>query len=425
MDSLMRRTPPTAAIKGRKLELLRRRLDAVEGLPAAQIRCVPRGEPMRLSFAQERLWFLDRLGQVGPAYNISLAVRLRGPLDPRVLSAALSEIVRRHEAVRTRFATRDGVGIQTIDSPWTIDLAPEPVDLAQASSRARELMDQPFDLIADRLLRCGLLALGPDDHVLVLTIHHIVSDGWSMGVLFGELAALYGALSAGRTAALPDLPIQYADYAAWHRAWLSDSMVQPQLAYWTSRLAQAPAGLDMPTDRPRPAVQSFRGATHGFAIPPELRTALLGVARQEGATLFMVLLAAFKILLKRVSGQDDLIVGSPIAGRTRAETEHLIGFFVNLLALRTDLSGDPSFQTAVRRVKETAFGAYAHQDLPFEKLVEEISPERDMSRNPLFQVMFTFQKGHRSQIDLPRLSLSQVSSERSISMMSVQPALAR
>ena len=407
MDSLMRRTPPTAAIKGRKLELLRRRLDTVEGLPAAQIRCVPRGEPMRLSFAQERLWFLDRLGQVGPAYNISLAVRLRGPLDPRVLSAALSEIVRRHEAVRTRFAIRDGVGIQTIDSPWTIDLAPEPVDLAQASSRARELMDQPFDLVADRLLRCGLLALGPDDHVLVLTIHHIVSDGWSMGVLFGELAALYGALSAGRTAALPDLPIQYADYAAWHRAWLSDSMVQPQLAYWTSRLAQAPAGLDMPTDRPRPAVQSFRGATHGFAIPPELRTALLGVARQEGATLFMVLLAAFKILLKRVSGQDDLIVGSPIAGRTRAETEHLIGFFVNLLALRTDLSGDPSFQTAVRRVKETALGAYAHQDLPFEKLVDALQPERDLSRQPICQVAFALQ-----DVSLDQMSLTGVAVER-------------
>src|SRR4051794_25869052 len=184
MNSPMRTNLSAATIKGRKLELLRRRLDAVEGLPAARIQRQPRGGPLRLSFAQERLWFLDRLGAVGPAYNISLAARLRGPLDPKILSAALTEIVRRHEAVRTRFATRDGVGIQLIDPPWRIDLTPEPVGLAEAKLRARQLMDQPFDLVADRLLRCGLLRLGPDDHVLVLVIHHIVSDGWSMGVLF-------------------------------------------------------------------------------------------------------------------------------------------------------------------------------------------------------------------------------------------------
>ena len=405
MDKPMRRTLPTATIQGRKLALLRRKIGAVEGLQAAPIARVPSGRPMRLSFAQERLWFLDRLGQVGPAYNISLAIRLRGPLDSGILSAALTEIVRRHEALRTRFAASEGVGIQIIDVPWIIELAPEPVDLARARSRAREMMEEPFDLVADRLLRCGLLRLGPDDHVLVLAIHHIVSDGWSMGVLFRELAALYGALSAGRTPVVPDLPIQYADYAAWHRAWLSDSVVQPQLAYWTSRLAQAPTGLDIPTDRPRPAAQSFRGAAHSFAIPPELRAALLGVAREQGATLFMVLLAAFKVLLKRWSGQDDLVIGTPIAGRTRAETEHLIGFFVNLLALRTDLSGDPSFQTVVRRVKDTALGAYTHQDLPFEKLVDALQPERDLSRQPIFQVAFALQDVSLDQVGLPGLAV--------------------
>ena len=331
MDSLMRRTPPTAAFKGRKLELLRRRLDAVEGLPDAQICCVSRDGPMRLSFAQERLWFLDRLGQVGPAYNISLAVRLRGPLDPRVLSAALSEIVRRHEAVRTCFATRDGIGIQTIDPPWTIDLAPEPVDLAQARSRARELMDLPFDLVADRLLRCGLFGLGPDDHVLVLAIHHIISDGWSMGVLFGELAALYGSF-VGRPhgcASRSADPVCGLRRLAPRLA-VRTSMVQPQLAYWTSRLAQAPAGLRH-ADRPaaaRCAEFPRRDALVCHPARAEDRPAQASPG-EEGATLFMVLLAAFKILLKRVSGQDDLIVGSPIAGRTRTETEHLIGFFVN------------------------------------------------------------------------------------------------
>src|SRR4030088_3388719 len=405
MENPMRRILPTATIQGRKLALLRRKIGAVEGLQAAPIARLPNGRPMRLSFAQERLWFLDRLGQVGPAYNISLAIRLRGPLDSGILSAALTEIVRRHAAVRTRFATREGVGIQIVDAPWIIELAPEPLDLARARSRAREIMEEPFDLVADRLLRCGLLRLGPDDHVLVLAIHHIVSDGWSVGVLFRELAALYGALSAGRTPVVPDLPIQYADYAAWHRSWLSDSVVQPQLAYWTSRLAQAPTGVEMPTDRPRPAAQSFRGAAHSFAIPSELRAALLGVAREQGATLFMVLLAAFKILLKRWSGQDDLVVGTPIAGRTRAETEHLIGFFVNLLALRTDLSGDPSFQTVVRRVKDTALGAYTHQDLPFEKLVDALQPERDLSRQPIFQVAFALQDVSLDQVGLPGLAV--------------------
>src|SRR3981081_1374658 len=295
MDNPMRRTLPTATIQGRKLALLRRKIGAIEGLQAAPIARVPSGRPMRLSFAQGGLLVLYRLGQVGPAYNISLAIRLRGPLDSGILSAALTEIVRRHAALRTRFAASEGIGIQIIDAPWIIDPPPEPVDLARARSRAREMMEEPFDLVADRLLRCGLLRLGPDDHGLVLAIHHIVSDGWSMGVLFRELAALYGALSAGRTPVVPDLPIQYADYAAWHRAWLSDSVVQPQLAYWPSRLALAPTGQEMPTDRPRPAAQSFRGATHSFAVPPEPRAALLAVARGQGRTLFMVLLTPFKI----------------------------------------------------------------------------------------------------------------------------------
>ncbi|MEN3385364.1 MAG: hypothetical protein V7608_5408, partial [Hyphomicrobiales bacterium] len=424
MDSAIQESPPTPAIRGNKLELLRRRLrTSIDGLSSEAIRPVTRAQPLQLSFAQERLWFLDRLGLVGSAYNIALAVRLREKLDTDALSAALTEIIRRHEALRTRFAMSDGAGIQIIDSPWPVNLAPVTLDLDQARDRARKVMDEPFDLAKDRLLRCELLRLATDDHVLVLAMHHIVSDGWSMGVLFRELGSLYASFCAGDASPLKPLPLQYADYAAWHRGWVSERMLQPQLAYWTARLADAPAGLDMPTDRPRPARQSFRGAVHRFEVGRELTAVLSALARQEGATLFMVLLAAFKVLLKRWTGQDDVIVGTPIAGRTRGEIEHLIGFFVNMLALRTDLSGDPSFRRVVRRVKETALGAYAHQDLPFEKLVDALHPVRDLSRQPIFQVVFALQDVSLEQVSLHGLVVDRFGDETASARFDLECAM--
>jgi len=351
----------------------------------------PRDEPLPLSHAQERLWFVEQLGLAGGTYNISAAVRLVGRLDVAALSATLSEVVRRHEALRSRFEPRGESAVQMIDPPWQMALEPVAVDAASARQQAEAIMAQPFDLARDRLLRAALLQLESDAHVLVLSMHHVVSDGWSMGVLVGEVETLYAAFTAGRASPLRDLPIQYADYAVWQRRWLAETGLQQQLAHWTERLSGAPAGLELATDRPRPAVPSFRGGVHQFRVASDRTAALTKLARAEGATLFMVLLAAFNVLLSRWSGQDDVVVGTPIAGRTRAETEGLIGFFVNMLALRTDLAGTPSFRSVLRRVKVAALDAYAHQDLPFEKLVEALHPVRDLSREPIFQVVFALQ----------------------------------
>ncbi|HEU0149756.1 MAG TPA: amino acid adenylation domain-containing protein, partial [Bradyrhizobium sp.] len=366
---------------------------------------ISRDRLLPLSFAQERLWFLDRLGRLGPAYHIGLSVRVRGVLDCAALSAALTDVVRRHEAVRTRFVMREGAASQVIDPPWPIDLTAEPLTLAEAKLRTQRVMEEPFDLASDRLLRCALLALDDHDHILVLSMHHIISDGWSIGILFRELAALYGAHASRRSSPLPQLPIQYADYAAWHRDWVSEHVLETQLAYWRERLADAPAGVDMPTDRPRPAAQSFRGSTHRFVLDRELSDGLAALARREGATLFMTLLAGFKALLARWSGQRDIVVGSPIAGRVRAETEQLIGFFVNLLALRSDLADDPSFEAFVQRIKKTALAAYAHQDLPFEQVVDALQPTRDLSRQPIFQAVFVLQDVSLEQMALPGLQV--------------------
>jgi hypothetical protein len=242
-------------------------------------------------------------------------------------------------------------------------------------------------------------------------MHHIVSDGWSMGVLIREVGALYAAFSQGRPSPLPELPIQYADYAVWQRDWLKGEVLAKQVGYWREQLSGAPAALELPTDRVRPAVQSYRGGQHGFALPGELTASLNGLARREGATLFMVLLAAFTVVLSRWSGQTDIVVGSPIAGRTHRATEGLIGLFLNALALRTDLSGDPTFRELVGRVKEVALGAYAHQDVPFEKLVAELRPVRDMSRQPVFQAVFVLQNVPQETLELPGLRLSRMNGE--------------
>ncbi len=365
-----------------------------------------------LSFAQQRLWFLDQFEPGSAAYAVPIALRLSGTLDVAAIEQSLSTIVRRHDAFRTTFTTTPGG--EPIQVVAAADTALPLVDLQghSASTRedtARRLIEaeaaRPFDLRQGPLVRARLLRLAPDEHILLLTIHHIVIDGWSIGVLTRELTALYTAFAQGQASLLPPLPIQYADVAAWQRAWLTGERLAEQLAYWRARLANAPVVLDLPTDRPRPPVQTFAGASHTRALPRPLYNSLLDLGKREGVTLFMTLLAAFQTLLAAYSGQDDIVVGSPIAGRTHAETEPLIGLFVNTLVLRGDLSGNPTVRELLARVREMALSAYTHQDLPFEKLVEDLQPPRDRSRNPLVQVLFVLQNTPRVDLDLPGLTV--------------------
>ncbi len=382
-------------------------------LAAAQ----PRPEQLPLSFAQERLWLLDRLEHLGTAYHIANGLTLHGQLDDGAFERALSEIVRRHEALRTRFpSSPGGTAAQVIDGPERFAL--ERADLSAmadagereraAHDRARDFVHLPFDLARGPLFRALLLRLAPQEHVAVLAMHHIVSDGWSSGVLVQELGALYATYAKGEPSPLPDLPVQYADYALWQRGWLQGDALRRQVDYWKERLAGAPAALDLPLDHPRPPVQAFRGANHEFTLPRALVDKLQALAQAEGATLFMALLAAFQSLLARWSGQQDVVVGTPVAGRTHRATEGLIGFFVNMLALRADVSGDPGFLALLHRVKDTALDAFAHQHLPFEKLVEELRPVRDRSRPPVFQVQFALQNYRDEGLALPGLRLARL-----------------
>ncbi len=370
-----------------------------------------RAGPLPLSFAQQRLWFLDRLEPGSPLYNVPGAVRLRGPLDAERLQQGLNQVARRHEILRTTFGDHDGRPYQIIAPGIEIPLgqvdlsASAPDEQAEAVERlAVSEAHVPFDLARGPLLRATLLRLADQEHVLLLTMHHIISDGWSIGVLIQELSALYGADTDGRDALAP-LPVQYADYAAWQRRWMQGEAQETQLGYWRQRLAGAPATLDLPTDQPRPAAQTYRGASVLFTLPAALSRRLAELSRREGTTLFMTLLAVFKVLLRWYSGQDDLVVGSPIAGRGRVELEGLIGFFVNTLVLRTDLAGDPTFQELLGRVREVTLGAYAHQDLPFEQLVEALHPDRSTQRLPLFQVWFVLQNTPAPAVEVPGLAL--------------------
>jgi len=391
------------------------------GPPRPPIRPVPRDRPLPLSYAQERLWFLDRLAPGRAVYNMPLALAVHGPLAAARIDAVLSEVMRRHEALRTRFEEIGGEPVQLVAPPAPLrlprlDLGALPAERrgAETLRLAREEARRPFDLRRGPLLRGVLLhAAGPrpDDHALLLDLHHIVSDGWSLGVLIDEIHALYRASLAGSPSPLPNLPIQYADYAVWQRQWLGDEEMERQLAYWRERLAGAPSALDLPSDRPRPAAQSYRGGAAVLTLGPETAERLAAAGRRHGATLFMTLFAGFAALLARASGHDDLVVGSPIANRHHLATERLIGFFVNSLALRLDLAGDPPGETLLARVRETALAAYAHQDLPFERLVEEVRPERRLSQNPLFQVMCVLQnapRGTTGLADLAGLSLSRL-----------------
>ncbi len=403
-------------------DLVEAALRAGTGAMLPPIELVPRDpatglptEPPQLSYAQQRLWFLDQLAPGNLFYNLPLAVILEGDLDIPALEASLNEIIRRHAVLRTNFKAVGGVPVQVIAPERKIHLSVIDISaLAESEKidRAYQLAEQeartPFDLAVDPLVRAQLVRLDLQRYAILLTMHHIVSDGWSMGVFMQEVAKLYPAYLTDSSSPLADLTLQYFDYSDWQRKWLQGDELERQLAYWKNQLANQPRLLQLPTDRPRPAVQSSRGATVNFTVPAELKTKLEKLSRQEGATLFMVLLAAYQLLLARYSGQSDISVGTAIANRNRADIESLIGFFVNTLVMRADLSGNPNFKELIKRVRESALGAYTHQDLPFEMLVETLHPARDMSHTPLFQVAFALQNAPSSDA-LEVLSSSAIS----------------
>ncbi|HEX8853014.1 MAG TPA: condensation domain-containing protein, partial [Pyrinomonadaceae bacterium] len=366
-----------------------------------------------VSYAQKGLWLMSRFEPLSAAYNIPAAFRLTGALDVDVLERSLNEIVSRHESLRTSFAMVEERVVQVVhpSQQLHIELAdlrhlPEDERARLVEREAVEHAQEPFDLSQLPLLRVKLLRLADAEHVLLLSMHHIIGDGWSTGVFVAEMAAIYKAFSAGRPSPLEELPLQYADFALWQEEWLQGEVLESHLEYWRQQLAGAPPVLELPTDRPRPVMESFKGARHTFRLSGELTAALKELSREEGATLFMTLLAAFSTLLHRYSGQDDLVVGSPIANRNRSETEQLIGFFVNTLVMRTQLEGNPRFVELLKTVREMTLGAYMHQDLPFERLVEELQPKRDLSRSPIFQVMFILQNAPTSTLELAGVTLN-------------------
>lgn len=405
----------TLELSGKKRAVLEALLHE-QGIADTRAARIPRraeSGPAPLSFAQQRMWFLDQLEPESPLYNIHMGIELSGPLNVPVLQRSIAEIMRRHEVLRTTFAVIDDRPVQVINKNAIFKLPVQDLRHLDESQRqlrvsacATEDARRRFDLTKGPLLRANLLRLGESEHVLLLTIHHIISDGWSVGVFVRELAALYEAYIAGRPSPLPELSIQYADFANWQRDWLQGERLEEQLSYWRTQLADAPPLLELPTDRPRPPLQSFKGAHETLLVSESLSRSLKELSRREGATLFMTVLAAFSTVLYRYSGRGDILVGTPIANRNRAETESLIGFFVNTLIFRTRISDDMTFRELLSEVREVALEAYAHQDLPFEKLVEELQPERSLSHSPVFQVMFDLQNAPMHDLELHGLHLT-------------------
>lgn len=363
--------------------------------------------PWPLSFAQERIWFLHQFAAGSPVYNVPIAVRMTGELDVAALQRALSGFVARHESLRTTIGSLDSAPAQAVQAGGNVDLPltdlsalPEEEQQRRLEREISDFCRQTFDLERDLLLRPCLIRCNAQDHTLVLNLHHICADGPSMGILHEELVALYQSFARGDEAELPQLPIQYADFAAWQRARFTPQVLSKQLSYWRTKLEDAPPYLELPTDSPRPAVQTYNGARHFFQLPTALASALRELSRRENVSLFMTLLAGFEALLQRYTGQEDIVVGTPVANRPRQEMEGLIGFFLNTLALRIDLGGDPSFREVLARVRKTALEAYGNYELPFEMLLEELRPPRDLSRSPVFQVMFTLQNAPTATIQL-------------------------
>ncbi len=383
-------SPTVAGLASRVDTLLR------EGNVSSEPAMVPMNSssPVPLSFAQQRLWFLDQLEPNSASYNVPMALRLTGMIDTEAMEAALIAMVARHESLRTTLQLQEGDPVQVVATDLALPLTKSelshlPMDQAEAEARrlVKEEAQRPFNLSAGPLFRSLLIQLAGEDHILMVNMHHAISDGWSLGVLSGELATLYEVFRKGEPSPLPPLPLTYRDYSVWQRAYLAGGGLEQQLSYWKKQMAGAPLSIELPTDRVRPPVQTFHGKKQIVSFPQDLLDALKALSRAEGATLFITLLAAFNVLLSRYSGQKDLVVGTASAGRRHAATEKIIGFFVNTLLLRTDLSDDPAFRDLLALVRQTTLNAYANQDVPFEKLVEELNPVRDMSRSPLFQVM--------------------------------------
>ena len=405
-----------AKLSERRRELLELMLNE-ESLDACSLPIVARREqgPCPLSFAQQRLWFLDHLEAGNSAYNVHVALRFRGVLDVAALELSLSEIVKRHQVLRTIFPAVDGKPVQVILAAEPLclpimDLSALPEDERdeQLKLMATEESRQHFDLTRKRPFSIRLLCLSETEHALLFTMHHIITDDWSMGILIREVTMLYESFSRKDQARLPELPIQYADFALWQRQWLQGQALEKQLEYWRNHCGENPPPLNLPTDRPRPTMQTFQGATETFWLQQSIASDLKALCLEEGATLFMGLLAAFQVLLHYYTGQREIVVGTDVANRNRAETEGLIGFFVNQLVLRTEVSGKLSFKDLLRRVKEVTLGAYAHQDMPFDKLVEALNPERDVSRNPLFQVKIILQNAPSQPLKLPGLQVERI-----------------
>jgi amino acid adenylation domain-containing protein len=410
--------PTIAGLAGR-IERLQGGTEVAELPPLPPIRPVPRNGPLPLSFAQERVWFLEQLTPATRAYNAQAEIRLAGPLDAAALSRALVEIVRRHEVLRTGFPAVDGQPVQVVhpadesrfaDLLPIVDLSalPAPARQAAAERLTRDFLRLAFDLTRPPLVRWALLVLGPGprgpEHSLLQVEHHFVHDGWGFGVLLGELTALYAAFAAGRPSPLPEPAIQYADFALWQRRWMQGEVLARHLAFWRERLADSPPLLDLPTDRPRPRVQSFRGAGPRVELAPALYGDLRALARRTGTTLYAVMLATFKVLLLRYGGRDDVVVGTGVANRRARELETLIGMVVNTIVLRTSLAGDPAWRELLLRVRDTMVASRTWEDLPFDHLVRELAPDRDLGRNPLFQVMFGFHDAQVPDIDLDGLT---------------------
>jgi amino acid adenylation domain-containing protein len=404
---------PTIAELASRVELELKNGQSQEAEPLLPI---PRLESIPLSFAQARLWFLHQLQPNSAFYNIPLALRLSGQLNIAAIESSINEIIQRHEALRTNFTTQEGEPVQIIASTLNLKLLvvdllylPESSREIEAQRLAFEEVNRPFNLEREPLVRGTALQLGETEYILVLTMHHIISDGWSLGVFVRELTELYKAFCTGSPPVLPLLPVQYADFAVWQRQWFSGEILKTQLHYWKEQLKNAPNLLELPTDRPRRAVQTFQGRYYYAAFDKELSAELTALSKRSGVTLFMTLVAAFQTLLYRLSGDDDIVVGTPVAGRNRREIEGLIGFFVNTLVLRTNLGGDPSFEELLGRVREVALQAYTHQDLPFEQLLQTLQPTRDLSYTPLFQVMFVLDDAGVPSVKLPELTVSSYS----------------
>src|SRR5215217_6612604 len=394
----------------RALLMMRLQKKAVDKTPS--VKPVPRNGSMPLSYGQQRLWFLQQLEPESAAYNIRVAVRLRGPLNVTALKQSLTEIVRRHESLRTRFVVVDSEPVQIFSAAEPVQLLVTDLSNLAAADRETEAHAQakresqkPFDLATDQLFRIQLLKLGPIEHVLLLTQHHIISDGWSLGVMFKELSALYEAYTRGALSPLPELEVQYADYAVWQIESLREEVLSEQLNYWKQQLHGAPSLLELPADHTRGVVASHEGRRQRVELSAELTLALKDLSRREDVTLFMTLLAAFQLLLSRWSGAEDVVVGTPVAGRNRIEVENLIGFFLNTLPLRTQLSGNQTFRELLQQVKKVCLDAYANQDVPFERLVDELQLERKRSYAPLVQVMFSLRN-----LEDERLSLKEIES---------------